>query len=163
TMIDSSIAYTHLKCRVRLGFCQPRSRPFRHHVMIAWANSWAGCCVYCFPPACPFSTADFRSSLRSSSFLEGFSRRNQRVKSLIAVSVCQQCPDDACVLVGQSDGSDVSVSPRDQSFEPLVGSLLYRRLAHRGLFPAPGGGNHRTRTMNEQRPQVAIAAFADTQ
>jgi hypothetical protein len=77
--------------------------------------------------------------------------------------VRQQCPDDACVLVGQSDGSDVSVSSRDQSFEPSVGSLLRRRLANRRLFSAPGGGNHRTRTMNQQRPQVDIAAFADTQ
>src|SRR5208282_1454675 len=75
----------------------------------------------------------------------------------------RRSPYHACVLVGQSHGGDVSVPPRDQSFEPSIGSLPHRLLVPCRLFPPSGGavsfgGGHGSRGLTSPRASAALCA-----
>jgi hypothetical protein len=65
----------------------------------------------------------------------------------------EQRPHRARILVSERYGRHVRVAPRSQSHQP---SVLVLRLAH----PMK---QHRSRSVNQQRSQVRVAALADTE
>jgi len=64
----------------------------------------------------------------------------------------QQGPGDARVLVGQCHGGDIDVAPPDQLVQP--GAAI-------GVLACPV--DDRPCTMDQQRPQVRVAALAHAQ
>lgn len=73
-----------------------------------------------------------------------------RIIGHIVALMGQHRPDDSHIFVCQCDGSDVLVASRDEGFEPRIGTDFVFADAY-----------HCSRTMDEQGPQVTIAALAD--
>ena len=72
---------------------------------------------------------------------------------LVMCAPCEDGPGDPRQLVGQRAGHNVRVASRRECFDPQT----------QGVGARVGMLHHRSRTLHEQAPKVAVAAFTDAE